>query len=170
MSLPAAFVVLVAFLYFAAISVALTLIDLDNHRLPNQIVLPSYAIALALFAFASALGAGWTHFVGALVGMALLFAFYFLLRLIRPDGMGGGDVKLAGVVGIHLGWLGWTSLAVGAMAAFLLGGAFGLALMAGRRADGRTRIPFGPWMLAGAWLGIVLGPLLGAWYIEQLGI
>ena len=68
------------------------------------------------------LGADWAALLRAAIGMAALYAFYFVLRFVRPDGMGGGDVKLAGVVGIYLGWLGWGALAVGAFAAFVLGG------------------------------------------------
>lgn len=163
-------VVLVAFLYFAAISVVLTLIDLDTHRLPNAIVLPSYAVAGVLFTIASVLGADWGRLLQAAIGMAILYSFYFVIRLIRPDGMGGGDVKLAGVIGIYLGWLGWGSLVVGAFAAFLLGGVYGLILMGLRRAGRRSALPFGPWMILGAWLGIVAGQALGGWYVGLLGI
>ena len=91
----------------------LTLIDLDTHRLPNSIVLPSYVVAGILFTVASLLTGDWAALLRAGIGMAVLYAFYFVLRLARPDGMGGGDVKLAGVVGIYLGWLGWGALAVG---------------------------------------------------------
>lgn len=168
--LPATIAVLVAFLYFAAISVVLTLIDLDTHRLPNVIVLPSYAVGGALLVVACILGADWSQLVVAAAGMAILYVFYFTIRVIRPDGMGGGDVKLAGLVGMYLGWLGWGALAVGAFAAFVLGGLFGLALIALRRAGRRSAIPFGPWMLAGAWVGIFIGQALGAWYVSLLNL
>lgn len=159
--MAATLVILVASLFFAAVSIVLTLIDLDTHRLPNAIVLPSYPIAIALFAVACVLGADWSSLLRALAGMAALYAFYFALRLIRPAGMGGGDVKLAGVVGLYLGWIGWGALAAGAFAAFLLGGIFGVALLVARRADRRTAIPFGPFMLAGAWIGILAGIVVG---------
>jgi leader peptidase (prepilin peptidase)/N-methyltransferase len=148
----------------------LTLIDLDNHRLPNAIVLPSYAVAGALSAVACILGAAWSQLVSAAVGMAILYVFYLTIRVVRPDGMGGGDVKLAGLVGMYLGWLGWGALAVGAFAAFVLGGLFGLALIALRRAGRRSAIPFGPWMLAGAWVGIFSGQALGDWYVSLLDL
>ena len=171
MPLPATLVVLVAFLYFAAISVVLTVIDLDTHRLPNAIVLPSYVVAAVLFTTACVAGRRLERICSApAIGMAVLYAFYFVIRLVRPDGMGGGDVKLAGVVGMYLGWLGWGALAVGAFAAFVLGGIFGLALIAAKKAGRRTAIPFGPWMIAGAWVGIVLGQALGAWYMSLLAV
>ena len=157
-------VVIVAFLYFAAVSIALTLIDLDTHRLPNSIVLPSYLVAIVLFTGACLLGADWWALLRAGIGMVALYGFYFALRLIRPDGMGGGDVKLAGVVGMYLGWLGWGALAVGAFAAFVLGGIFGLALIGAKKAGRRTAIPFGPWMIAGAWTGVFTGELVGRFY------
>jgi len=157
--------VLIALLYFAAVSIVLTLIDLDTHRLPNSIVLPAYPIALLLVASASVLSGDVDAFVRALVGMAALYAFYFLLRLIRPGGMGGGDVKLAGVVGLYLGWTGWGALLVGAFAAFLLGGIVSLCLLATRRASGSTAIPFGPWMILGCWVGIVAGEAMSDAYL-----
>ena len=165
---PAAVVVAVAYLYFAAVSVVLSLIDLDTRRLPNAIVLPSYIVSLVLLAAACVLGADWSALLRAVIAMAVLFAFYALLRLIRPDGMGGGDVKLAGLIGIQLGWLGWGSVVVGAFAAFLLGGVFGVALLLARRAGRRTAIPFGPWMLVGAWVGIVAGESIARWYLGLL--
>ncbi|KQZ83958.1 peptidase A24 [Microbacterium sp. Root166] len=158
--------IIIAFLYFAAISIVLTLIDLDTHRLPNAIVLPSYLVAGVLLTAASALSGDWIALLRAAIGMVSLYAFYFLLRLARPGGMGGGDVKLAGVVGLYLGFIGWGALVVGAFAAFVLGGVFGLALIALRRAGRKTAIPFGPWMIAGAWVGIFTGEALARWYME----
>jgi len=159
---------LVAFLYLAAISIALTLIDLDTRRLPNPIVLPSYVVLGVLFTLACVLGAPWEGLLRAAIGGAALFAFYFLLRLIRPGGMGGGDVKLAGVLGIALGWVGWGALVVGAFAAFVFGGVFGVALLVLRRAGRKSAIPFGPWMIAGAWVGILAGESLAQWYLGLL--
>ena len=158
--------VIAAYLYFAAVSIALVLIDIDTHRLPNAIVLPSYVVAAALLAVAALLGGDWAALLRAGLGMAILYAFYFVIRLIRPRGMGGGDVKLAGVIGIYLGWIGWSALAVGAFAAFLFGGIVGLALIAARRAGRKTAIPFGPYMLIGAWTGVIAGEAIGTWYLN----
>jgi len=157
--------VIVALLYFAAVSIVLTLIDLDTHRLPNSIVLPSYLVAGALFTAAALVSGDLLALLRAVIGMAALYVFYFTLRLVRPSGMGGGDVKLAGLIGIHLGWIGWGALAVGAFAAFVFGGLFGVVLMLARRAGRKTAIPFGPWMIAGAWTGVFAGEAVGRWYV-----
>lgn len=158
--------VIVAFLYFAAISIVLTLIDLDTHRLPNSIVLPSYLVAGVLFTASAWLTGDWGALARAAIGMAGMYLFYFLLRAARPGGMGGGDVKLAGVIGLYLGWLGWGALAVGAFAAFVYGGVFGIALLLLRRAGRKTAIPFGPWMILGAWTGVFAGEAVGRWYVN----
>lgn len=159
---------LVVYLYLASISIALTMIDLDTRRLPNVIVLPSYVVLTALFVVACLLGAPWEGLLRAVIGGLALFAFYFLLRVVRPGGMGGGDVKLAGVLGAALGWIGWGVLVVGAFAAFLIGGAVGLALMATRKATRKSAIPFGPYMVAGAWVGIFTGEAIARWYLGML--
>ncbi len=166
---PVVFVLItVAYLYLASISIALALIDLDTHRLPNSIVLPSYLVLGVLLTAACLFGAPWEALLRAAVGGAALYAFYFILRFARPGGMGGGDVKLAGVLGIALGFIGWGALVVGAFAAFVLGGIFGIALMIARRAGRKTAIPFGPWMIAGAWVGIFAGEQLAQWYLGAL--
>lgn len=158
--------VVLAFLYFVAISIALTLIDLDTRRLPNSIVLPGYVVTGALLTLAALLSGEWAALLRAAVGMVALYAFYALLRLVRPGGMGGGDVKLAGLIGIYLGWLGWGALLVGAFGAFVYGGVFGILLMLMRRAGRKTAIPFGPWMILGAWTGVFAGEAVGRWYVE----
>lgn len=154
-----------AYLYFAAIGIVLTLIDLDTKRLPNVIVLPSYIVAGVLLTATSTVSGDWSALGRAAVGMVVLYGFYALLRRVRPGGMGGGDVKLAGVIGLYLGYLGWGALVVGSFAAFLLGGVFGIVLILARRAGRRTAIPFGPWMLAGSWVGIFAGESVGRWYV-----
>ncbi|WP_426325008.1 prepilin peptidase [Microbacterium sp. E-13] len=159
-------VVVVAFLYLATVSILLALIDLDTKRLPNSIVLPSYVVAGVLFCVAALLSGEWDALLRAATGMVALYVFYALLRLARPGGMGGGDVKLAGVIGIYLGWLGWGALLVGAFAAFVYGGVFGIILILIRRAGRKTAIPFGPWMILGAWTGVFAGETISRWYVE----
>ncbi len=169
-SLAAGVVVLLAFWWFAGSTVALALIDLDTRRLPNAIVLPGYAVGISLLTVACLLGADWWALVRAGIGMAALFAVYAVLWLIRHGAMGAGDVKLAGLVGLHLGWLGWGPLAVGAVAAFILGGLFGIGLLASRRAGRKTAIAFGPWMIAGAWTGVLAGAPIAHSYAQIVGL
>jgi leader peptidase (prepilin peptidase)/N-methyltransferase len=156
--------VLPAALYLAAISIALAAIDLDTRRLPNAIVLPSYPVLALLLVLASALEADWWALARAGMGGAARWLLYFLVMLAKPGGMGFGDVKLAGLLGAALGWFGWGSLVVGAFSAFLLGGLFSVGLLLAGRAGRKSAIPFGPWMLLGAWIGIFVGePLWGAY-------
>ena len=148
----------------------LTAIDVDVKRLPNAIVLPGWAAVVVILGVATVLSSlgdagAWEPFVRALLGGVALYLFYYVVRLISPRGMGGGDVKLAGLVGTVLGWFGWGALVVGAFAAFVLGGAIGLALIVIKRAGRKTAIPFGPWMLAGAWVGILIGEPIARWYL-----
>lgn len=161
-----AVVVAAAYLWFAAASIVLTVIDLDTFRLPNAIVLPSIGVGVILLTVASLLASEWGQLLRALAAAAVLFLFYLVLRLVRSDAMGGGDVKLAALVGLHLGWIGWDAVAVGFFAAFLTGGVYGFALMLLRRAGRRTAIPFGPWMLLGAWAGIIFGGPIADWYLR----
>jgi leader peptidase (prepilin peptidase)/N-methyltransferase len=152
-----------AYLYLAAIAVALAAIDLDVMRLPDKIVLPSYGVALALLTPAVIAEHSWAAAVRGLVAAALLYGLYWILAVL-PRGMGGGDFKLAPLLGLYLGWLGWSSVAVGAFAGFLLGGVVGALLMALRLADRKSRIPFGPWMLAGALLAVFAAAPIAHWY------
>jgi leader peptidase (prepilin peptidase)/N-methyltransferase len=161
---------LVAFLYLTAISVALTLIDVDTKRLPDAIVLPSYIVAVVLFASAGLIAGDFERMLTAAVGGVALFIFYFVLAFAYPGGMGFGDVKLAGVLGIYLGWMGWGALIVGAFAAFLLGGVISIALVLVRRAGRKTAIPFGPWMIAGAFVGIFFGQQIATGYLTLTGL
>ncbi|GII04160.1 prepilin peptidase [Planobispora takensis] len=153
-----------AYLYLAAVAVALSMIDFDVHRLPDAIVKPSYVIGALLLTPAVVAGADWNAALRCLIAMAVLFLFYLALVLIHPAGMGFGDVKLAGLLGLYLGWLGWGAVAVGTFAAFLLGGLAGVVLMAAGRAGRKTAMPFGPAMLAGALLALFAAGPIVSWY------
>ena len=156
-----------AYLYAGAIGVALTLIDLDVKRLPNVIVLPSYVVALVLLGAAAVVGDDYGDLLRAVLGMVALFGFYFTLAFIYPAGMGFGDVKLAGVLGLYLGWLGWAEVVSGGFLGFLLGGVVGGALMVARRAGRKSQIPFGPFMIAGAFIAVLAGDALADLYLDR---
>ncbi|MDQ6849761.1 MAG: prepilin peptidase [Actinomycetota bacterium] len=149
-----------AYLFFVAVGIALTAIDLDVRRLPNAIVYPSYLVLAVLLTLASVFEGGVEPLLRAGIGAAGLFAFYLALAVIHPGGMGFGDVKLAGVIGGALGFLSYPALVIGAFAAFVIGGLGAIALVAMRHASGKTAIPFGPAMVAGALIAILAsGPL-----------
>lgn len=156
----------VVYLYLAAVAVALALIDLDTHRLPNAIVLPSYLVIGGLLVLLSWESGDWSALLRAAIGGALMYAFYFIAMVVYPAGMGFGDVKLAGVLGMALGWIGWGSLVTGWFAAFLLGGIFSIALLAAGRAGRKSGIAFGPWMLLGAAVGVGFGEPLWTAYLD----
>lgn len=169
--LAAAVITLVAFLYLAAISIALSAIDLDVRRLPDPIVLPAYLVGAALLTAAALLGGRPEALFPAAAGTVASLVFYGLLWFFAPaGGMGFGDVKVAGVLGMFLGYLGWGQLAVGVAAAFVLGGVFGIALIVAGRAGRKTAVPFGPWMFVGAWVGIVVGAPLATGYLDAIGL
>ncbi len=161
---------LVAFLTLTAVSIALALIDLDTKRLPNVIVVPSLLAGSVLLGAAALVRGDLAALAGAAIGGAALFLLYFVLALVSRGGMGMGDVKLAAVLGLSLGFLGWGNLLVGAFAAFLFGGVFGILLLIVRRAGRRTAIPFGPWMILGAWLGVFAGEFLARSYFDAVGV
>lgn len=166
----AAWCALAAYLWFAAAGVALTAIDLELQRLPDAIVLPSLGVVTVLLGASAALVGDWGQLITVFAGAAALFAFYFVIVLVYPAGMGGGDVKLAPLIGAATGYIGWSAIAVGAFAGFVIGAIVGVSSMLIRRAGRKHAIPFGPWMLAGAWLGIVAGPTVMAAYLRLVGL
>ena len=150
-------IVVLVHIGLVGIGVWLLVIDARTHRLPNQIVLPTLAAVLALAGIDAIVTGRSGSLIGGVIGMLVLGGLYAVLRATSRGGIGGGDVKLAAVIGLVLGWHGWQALAVGAASAFVLGALYALALMAFRRADRSTRIAFGPWMIIGAVLGVAAG-------------
>ncbi len=156
------------YLYLASVGLALAAIDLDTKRLPNTLTLPSYVVLGLLFLLPTTADGDWSAYLRAWLAAATLFGFYFLLAVIYPSGMGFGDVKLAGVLGLALGWLGWGELVVGGFLGFLLGALLGGGLMLIHKAGRKSKIPFGPFMLLGALLAIVWGGQLWGTYLDTL--
>jgi leader peptidase (prepilin peptidase) / N-methyltransferase len=155
--------VLPAFLLLAALAPVLTVTDLRWRRLPDPLTLPAYPAAAALLA-AGALASpgGARHFLSALAGLAAAWLFFALLAGIHPAGLGWGDVKLSGLLGLYLGWLGAAAVAAGLLGAFVLAALAGLGLIAAGRATRQTQIPFGPFMLASAIAVIAASGLIPA--------
>ncbi|GAB2458660.1 prepilin peptidase [Xylanimonas ulmi] len=162
-----------AALHLVAVGVALACIDLELRRLPDRVLGPASVVGVILLTLAAWNPGGpaqWTDLGRAGLGAGGLLAFYLVLVLVWPGGMGLGDVKLAGLLGGYLGWFGVGALVIGGFAAFLFGGAFAIGLLASGRARPGTGIPFGPWMLLGAAFGILAGEHLWAHYLALLNV
>jgi leader peptidase (prepilin peptidase)/N-methyltransferase len=158
-----------AYLYFVAIGVGLTMIDIDTKRLPNAIVLPSYPVIAVLLTVAAGVEGDWWALARAGIGAAILFTFYLLLTFAYPAGMGMGDVKLSGVLGGVVGFLSWSTLAVGAFGGFLLGSVGGILVLVTGRGNRKTAIPFGPYMIAAAMLAIFVAQPVADAYLDLMG-
>lgn len=164
--------VLAACAFYAVMAVRLAVVDIREHRLPNRIIFPAYPVVAVLLLAAAVLhglngealalipdgGAALWGVPGLRIvaGGAALWLFYFLLRVIYPPGMGFGDVKLAGILGMYLGYLGWPYILYATLGAFLLGGLWGAAIILARRGTLKSAIPFGPFMLLGAALAMLV--------------
>ncbi|MFD1659312.1 prepilin peptidase [Streptomyces caeni] len=144
-------------LLLAPVGVLLTIVDFRVQRLPDVLTLPLAALALVLLAAAAALPGHAGVWLTALLGALVLGGAYFLLFVLPPNGMGFGDVKLSLGLGAVLGWYGWGTVMLGTFAGFLFGGLYGLGLVVLRRAGRRTAIPFGPFLIAGALVGLLVG-------------
>jgi len=166
----AQWLVLLAFLLFAACGIALAIIDAELRRLPTPIIVTGVVGVAVLLAGTAAIRGDLGSVLTSLGASLAMGAIFLVIALIRPDGMGLGDVRLAVLIGLVTGWVGWSTAVLAFLSAFLLGALAGLGVLLARRGDRRTAIPFGPWMLAGAWLGIGLGPLAWAWYGGILGL
>jgi leader peptidase (prepilin peptidase) / N-methyltransferase len=146
--------VLIGYLAFFTAAVALCAIDLDAFRLPDAIVGGALVVALPVVTLASVLGDSAERIRYALIGGAFYFGFLFVAHLVSPRGMGFGDVKLAALLGLHIGWLatsGVTAVVLvlyAMLAGFLVGSAVGIVLFAFR---GKSKhYPFGPFLIGGA--------------------
>jgi leader peptidase (prepilin peptidase) / N-methyltransferase len=143
----------------AVIAVPLAFVDVAVHRLPDLLTAAAYAVTLAGLLIAAASGGQWGALGRAAAGGAALAGFYLLLALISPSGMGLGDVKLAVSLGTLLAWTGWRVLVIGGFTGFLLAAIYSVALLAVGRATRKEHIPFGPFMIAGAFLLLLITPV-----------
>ena len=147
-----------AFAFLGALGVALALIDVAVQRLPDRLTLAGYPALVALLTLAAASTGAWQDLVRALLGGLTLGAVYLLLGVLSGGQLGGGDIKLAGLIGLLLGWAGWPALVTGASLGFVLAAIVGLTLLATRRIGRRSMISFGPYMLVGALIAVLSNP------------
>jgi leader peptidase (prepilin peptidase)/N-methyltransferase len=150
---------LLALVWTAGAAVVLAQVDLAVHRLPDRVVFPSVAVvAAAWLADAVVLGT-WDALLRAVLAGPAVFGAAVAAALISPGGMGFGDVKLLGLLGLLLGWFGWSVLAVGVVLGFVVGALGTLVLLVLRRAGWRTEVALGPSLLLGAALALLLAAL-----------
>ena len=141
-------------------------VDARTRLLPTQLIAPSYWAIVVLLAAAAILDGSFSEARGAFLGWLAMGGFYYLLWRLGP-GLGYGDVRLSGVLALCLGFLGWEVLLTGLYAGFLLGGVASAVLVLLRRANLKTQLPFGPFMMLGALVGLVWGHSLSGWYASR---
>ena len=147
---------LAAFAWFAAAAVVLGGVDLAVHRLPDRVTYPAAVGCAAAFLVDAVVLGTWPSLLRAALGAAAAFGVAALAAAISPAALGFGDVKLLGLLGLVLGWVGWEALLTGVFLGLVVGALAAGTLLAARRAGWRTALPFGPPLLLGAALALAL--------------
>jgi len=153
-----------AFLLLGAALVALSVIDLVHNLLPNRIIYPVTATSIALLGVAAIADSDGDAFLRSLACAAGAFVVFAVLHLASPRAMGFGDVRLALLLGLDLGWLGVGEVVLGLLLGFVYGAVIGLALIATGVKSRRDHIPFGPFLAAGALTALLVGKTILDWY------
>jgi leader peptidase (prepilin peptidase)/N-methyltransferase len=139
-----------AYILLAVLGVQLARIDISLHLLPNQVVLFLLLGGLAFLLAPVLAGSQWPSVLRAMAGAAILFVIYLILAIISPGGIGMGDVKLAGPIGLYLGYLGWGQLFYGGLLGFVAGGITSAVMLRRHRSARLTEVAHGPSMLIAA--------------------
>jgi leader peptidase (prepilin peptidase)/N-methyltransferase len=149
-----------AYLVVVATLIALSAIDLRLLILPNRILLPMTGAAVALFGMATIIDGDVDQLTRALACAAGAFLVFFALHVAAPSGMGFGDVKLAFLLGLTLGWSSVAETIVGFMLGFVLGAVIGVGLIAAGIRTRKQPVPFGPFLAAGTIISIFVGDVI----------
>lgn len=157
-----------AYLYLSAVGIALAMIDFDVRRLPDTIVLPSYVISLLLLLPAGAETADSTVPLRALAGMVALLVLFFALAAAYPNGLTFGDVKLAGLVGLYLGWLSWSAVFITAVGSLLIAAVTGVGVVLARNGSRYVAVPLAPCLIGAGVTSVFLAAPLSAWYASLI--
>lgn len=155
---------LAGFLVLGATLVAVAVIDLTHYIVPNRVLFPAVVGSVPLLAVAALADGAWGAYARALLGGAAAFSGLLAVHLVSPRGMGMGDVKLAFLLGLYLGWLGWGYVALGLFLGFLLGAAVGAALVLAGRRTRKEPVPFAPFLASGTVLALLWGGPILDWY------
>ncbi|GMQ85684.1 MAG: hypothetical protein BMS9Abin07_1251 [Acidimicrobiia bacterium] len=154
--------VLPAYLWFVAVTVTLTLTDIDSQLIPNRILFPGTVVGVVLLLAGSLIEGG--PLLRPLVGGFAYFGLLFVLALIARGGFGYGDVKLGFLLGVFTAFVAWEILVVAVFTAFLLGGLISLVLIISRLRSRKDAIPFGPYLVVGSYVALAWGSALADWY------
>lgn len=141
---------------FAVCAVALGFIDVSEHRLPNRILYPWGLTTVGVLLGVTLLTGDLSGLLRALAAALVWSGAFLAVRLAHPPSIGMGDVKLVAVLGLYTGHLGWSTVLAAVVLAVLLGGIVAVGLLISRRAGRRSRIPFGPFLLLGAALALII--------------
>jgi len=155
---------LAGFLVLGASLLAVALIDLEHYIVPNRILVVVAPLGAAILAAVALADGKWDAFGRGVGGGVAAFAGLLVVHLISPRGMGMGDVKLAFVLGLFLGWLSWGHVALGMFLGFLLGAVVGGLLVVTGVRTRREAVPFAPFLAAGTMLAVFFGRGLLDWY------
>jgi leader peptidase (prepilin peptidase)/N-methyltransferase len=144
------------YLALCLLGVLLAAIDLASLRLPDILVLPAIGATLAALTAVAGLTGAWSALRRGLLGGLVLGTVFLLLHLVPGGGLGFGDVKVAALLGLALGYVGWRAVVLGALLPWLLNAPVAISLLAARRVGRRTALPFGPALLTGAATALVV--------------
>jgi len=157
---------LAAFSILFASLIAVAAIDIELRLVPKRIVWPTFAAAGLLFTASAVIQGEPRRLVDTVGGSVGAFAVLFTIHLISPRGMGFGDVRLAALLGLFLGWLGPAHVGLGLFAGFVFGGIGGLAALALGRSR-RSALPFAPFLALGTATAVLVGQPILDWYLRR---
>lgn len=157
--------VLPAYLWFTALTLVLSVVDIDYKRLPNRILYPGTVVGVLLLSAGAAAEGDLSSLYRGLLGGAAYFGLLLLVALLARGGFGMGDVKLAFVLGVFTAFRSWEALGVAVFGAFVLGGLASMLLLLLSKANRKDAIPFGPWLVLGSWVAVAFGESIGDWYL-----
>ena len=147
-------------LWVSALTTTLSAVDIAHHRLPDAITLPAIPVTFAVLLIQDMTGQGFDNTTRALLAAAVIGGMFFLASSFGTSLMGRGDAKLSVTIGAVLGFQSWSAVLVGVFSAFVLGAVFSIIGMLAARLKATSAIPFGPFLLFGAWLTVVFPHLV----------
>ncbi|MCP4306870.1 MAG: prepilin peptidase [bacterium] len=158
--------VLPAFLVFGTATLALALIDLDHQLIPNRVLFPGLGVSAALLVIGAIIDGGSSALLRGILGGVVYFLILLAVGLVARGGFGMGDVKLALLLGLFLGYLGWNILMLGSVLAILMGGVAAVGLLALTKKKRDAKFAYGPYLVVGAWIALIWGEELLDWYLR----